>query len=45
MVRRERHLGRADEVEVVLLEAVDVLGGLAEEPGALHRRRLHQHRR
>ena len=34
-----------DEVQVVVLEAVDVLGRLAEEAGALHRFRLHQHRR
>ena len=40
MVRRERHLRRAHEVEVVLLEVVDVVGCLAEEPGALHGLRL-----
>ena len=45
VVRRERHLGGADQVEVVLVEVVDVLGGLAEEAGALHRLRADQRRR
>ena len=45
MVRRERHLGRADEVEVLPLDAVDVVGRLAEEAGALHGARPHQRRR
>ncbi len=36
VVRRQRHLGRADQVEVVVGEVVDVLGGLAEEARARH---------
>ena len=36
VVRRERDLGCADEVEVLALDAVDVVGGLAKEAGALH---------
>ncbi len=36
MVRRERDLGGADQVEVVIGEVVDVLGGLAEEARARH---------
>ncbi len=36
MVGRHRHLRRADEVEVLALDPVDVVGGLAEEAGALH---------
>ena len=32
----ERDLGGADQVEVVLLQVVHVLRGLAEEAGALH---------
>jgi hypothetical protein len=39
---RERDLRRTDEVEVVGLEPVDLAGVRAEEPGALHRLRLHQ---
>src|SRR4051794_32006414 len=42
VVRRQRHLRRADEVHVLALDAVDILGGLAEEAGALHGPRLHQ---
>ena len=45
VVRRQRHLGRADQVQVVVGQVVDVLGRLAQEPGALHRRRPHQRRR
>ena len=45
MVRRQRHLGGADQVEVVVGQVVDVLRGLAEEAGALHRGRLDQRRR
>ena len=45
VVGGERHLGGADEVEVVLLEVEDVLGCLSEEAGALHRGRLDEHRR
>ncbi len=44
VVGGERHLGRADQVQVVLVEVVDVLGGLAEEAGAGHRLRAHQRR-
>ncbi|CAL2067135.1 protein of unknown function [Streptomyces murinus] len=44
VVRRERHLGGADQVEVVLVEVVDVLRGLAEEAGAGHRLRADQRR-
>ena len=39
------HLGGAHEVEVLALDPVDVVGGLAEEAGALHRARLDQGRR
>ena len=45
MVGRHRHLRRADEVEVLALDPVDVVGGLAEEAGALHRPRPDQRRR
>ncbi len=45
MVRGERHLGGADQVQVVGLEPVDLARVRAEEPGALHRLRLDQHRR
>ena len=45
MVRRQRHLRGADEVGVLALDPVDVVGGLAEEAGALHRPRLDQRRR
>ncbi len=45
VVRRQRHLGGAHEVEVLALDPVDVVGGLAEEAGALHRARLDQGRR
>ena len=45
MVAGERHLRGADEVHVVGLDAVDVLRGLAEEAGALHRARQHEARR
>ena len=38
----ERHLGGADEVEVVALDPVDLLVVLAQEAGALHRLRLDQ---
>ncbi len=45
VVGRHRHLGGADEVEVLALDPVDVVGGLAEEAGALHRARPDQRRR
>ena len=45
VVRRQRHLRGADEVHVLALDPVDVVGGLAEEAGALHGPRLHQRRR
>ena len=45
MVRRQRHLRGADEVGVLPLDPVDVVGRLAEEAGALHRPRLDQRRR
>ena len=45
MVGRHRDLRRADEVEVLALDPVDVVGGLAEEAGALHRPRPDQRRR
>ena len=38
----QRHLGGADEVEVVALDPVDLLVVLAEEAGALHRLGLDQ---
>lgn len=37
MVGGQGHLGRADQVQVVLVQVVDVLRGLAEEAGAGHR--------
>jgi hypothetical protein len=40
----QRHLRGADEVEVVALDAVDLLVVLAEEAGALHRLGLDQRR-
>ena len=45
MVAGERHLGGADEVEVVGLEVVDLVGVLAEEAGAGHDLGLDQRRR
>ncbi|MPM68408.1 hypothetical protein SDC9_115340 [bioreactor metagenome] len=45
VVAGQRHLGGADQVHVVALQPVDVLGRLTEEAGALHRGRLHQGRR
>ena len=45
VVAGQRHLGGADEVQVVGLEAVDLVGVRAEEPGARHDLRPHQHRR
>ena len=45
MVGRHRHLGGADEVHVLALDPVDVVGRLAEEAGAVHRARLDQGRR
>ena len=44
VVRRHRHLGGADEVEVLPLDPVDVVGRLAEEAGAVHRPGTHQRR-
>ena len=44
VVRRERDLRRTDQVEVLALNPVDVIGCLAEEPGALHRAGLDQRR-
>ena len=44
MVRRQRHLRGAHQVEVVGLEPVDLAGVRAEEAGALHRLRLDQRR-
>ncbi len=44
MVRRQRDLRRTDQVEVLALDPVDVVGGLAQEAGALHRPRLDQRR-
>ena len=45
VVAGQRHLGGADEVEVVGLEPVDLVGVRAEEPGALHDLGPHQHGR
>ncbi len=42
---RHRDLRGADQVEVLALDAVDVVGGLAQEAGALHGARAHQRRR
>ena len=44
MVARERDLARAGEVEVVGGQVVDLVGVLAEEPGAAHDLRAHQRR-
>ena len=44
VVCRQRHLRRADEVEVLLRQPVDVIGRLTEEAGAFHRARLDQRR-
>jgi len=44
MVGGQRHLGGADQVHVVALQAVDILCGLAEEAGAFHCARLDQGR-
>ena len=43
--RCQRHLGRADQEQVVLLDGVGLLARLREHAGALHRRLAHQHRR
>ena len=45
MVGRHRHLRGADEVHVLALDPVDVVGRLAEEAGAVHRPRLDHRRR
>ena len=45
VVGRQRHLGGADQVEVVGFEAVHLGSMGAEKAGALHGLRLHQHRR
>ena len=45
MQRGERHLGRADQVEVVLGGPVDVHLVGRQEPGAVHRLLAHEHRR
>ncbi len=44
VVGRQRDLGGADQVQVVLVEVVDVLGRLAEEAGAAHGLRADQRR-
>ena len=45
VIAGQRHLGGADEVEVVGLEPVHLLAVRAEEAGALHDLGPHQHRR
>ncbi len=45
MVRRHRHLRGADEVHLLTLDPVDVVGRLVQEPGAVHRPRLDHRRR
>jgi hypothetical protein len=45
VVGRHGDLAGADEVELLALDAVDVVGRLAEESGALHRARPDQRRR
>ena len=45
MERRERHLGRADQVQVVVGRLVDRRAIGREEPGPVHRLLAHQHRR
>ena len=45
MQRRERHLGRARQVELVLGQRVDLLLGVGQEAGAVQRLLAHEHRR
>ena len=45
MQRGERDLGRADEVEVVVGQPVDLLLGVGQEAGAVQRLLAHEHRR
>ena len=45
MERGQGNLGGSHQVLVVLGQVVDVVGGLAEEPGSLHRRGLDEGRR
>jgi hypothetical protein len=42
---RERHLGRARQIEVVALDAVDVDLVRGQEARAVHRLLTHEHRR
>ena len=45
MQRGQRHLARADQVELVVGHAVDLLLGVGQEAGAVQRLLAHQHRR
>ena len=45
MQRRQRHLARAHEVQVVVGEAVDLLLGVGQEAGAVERLLAHEHGR
>jgi hypothetical protein len=45
MQRGERHLGRPDQIELVLVGAIDVHGLRRQEPRAVHRLLAHEHRR
>ena len=45
MQRRQRHLGGADQVEVVLGQAVDLLLGVGQEAGPVQRLLADEHRR
>ena len=45
MVAGQRHLGGADQVLVIALEVVDLIGVLAQKAGARHDLRADQHRR
>ena len=40
--RCERHLGGPDEIQIVVLEPVDLLLGVGQEPGAVERALAHE---
>lgn len=45
MIARQRYLGRADQVQVIVLQVVHLVGMLPEETGPTHDLGAHQHRR
>ena len=45
VVAGQGHLRRADQIEIVGLEVIDLLGVCTEKTGARHDFRAHQHRR